>query len=550
MKKFFFFKTVKKLWPFFILSTIIYFFHFYITGIKLNQSLISLFTNYHAQSALVPALKKLGLYILLGTLSYPIPILILSFLLPNLEGNLKLHYFSKIKKYPENFFNAYTVTQISQSIQNLGLSVKEVTSSFFNISGSACCIILGLYQGLITHWMFFALYIFYISITSFVYFVFYNKISSINKQSIIKSKSFLHEIIDIISNNNILCFFNSYNIKNEKINKCQMEERESYKNSLLVTFLSESIYSINISLILQVLLIFISLFLLKKNQINLTQILMLIRMNGFVIGRVSYISKNITQINTSLSMLEESLDVLDSHAEQVTENHKYGNTLLGFTGDIEIKNLTFSYQGKMLFYKVNLRIKPGDRVCIIGASGTGKTTLLKLLIRAIEPPAGTIFIDGHDVLTLDSLWLKHQIGFVLQNNTLFHDTVFNNIKLYRDIPDQNVIEAAMSANIHDFIMEKPMGYDTIIDPNNSKSTFSGGQLQRICIARSISHRPSMIIGDELTSALDDRTANEVIDNLIQNSKNKTMIFVTHNKAILPKFNKIFCISNGVITNYK
>lgn len=548
MKNNLIFKNLKKVWFAFILSTIIYFLHFYSTGIKLNQSIIGLFGEYNPTISLKPKIIKILIYIGIGTITYFLPLIIMSFSFPKIEKNLKLDYFKKVKHYPESFFNQYTIMQITQSIHNVGLATKELLTTLFDLSGSMICIILILIQGLAIHWIFILIYIIYLLLMILIQGIFGKQIGPLVEEQVTTSKNFLGEITDILSNYNILCFFNSYDIKNEKINTIQNNNTNLYYKNLILSAFSNLLHSLNIGLILQTVMILVSIFLLKRGDISIISILIIFRLNGFMIGRMSQIGRGLNQINNQLAMANEALKILDSVTIQ--PSNKKGNTLLRLDGEIEIRNLTFAHESKILFYNANLKIKPGDRVCIVGDSGSGKTTLLKLMVRAIEPPLGTIFIDGHDICTLDSDWLRRQMGFVFQNNTLFNDTVFNNIKLYRNIPDQDVMDASMHAQIHDVIINKPMGYDTFIDTRNAKNNFSGGQLQRICIARAIAHQPSIIVGDELTSALDDRTANEVIDNLILNSKNKTMIFVTHNKSIMHKFNKIFCISNSIITNIK
>ncbi|MBC7187326.1 MAG: ATP-binding cassette domain-containing protein, partial [Calditrichaeota bacterium] len=194
---------------------------------------------------------------------------------------------------------------------------------------------------------------------------------------------------------------------------------------------------------------------------------------------------------------------------------------------------------------VSLRIKRGQVVAIVGPSGSGKSTLVDLLIRFYDPTAGRILIDGHDLrdVTLESL--RKLLGIVTQETILFNDTVRNNIAYGMDsVAMEKVIAAARAANAHDFIMEMPNGYDTVIGDRGVK--VSGGEKQRLAIARAILRDPPILVFDEATSALDTESeilVQDAIKNLLQG---RTSLVIAHRLSTVRHADRIVVLHDGKI----
>lgn len=235
--------------------------------------------------------------------------------------------------------------------------------------------------------------------------------------------------------------------------------------------------------------------------------------------------------NRVLDLLEEKPQV-----EEVVDGYKGG------LGDIEIKNLSFSYQDEKILDNINLTIKPGEIIGIEGKSGSGKTTLLKLIMRFYDPSAGEILIDHHNIKEWNNETLTKLMSYVTQDTYIFNDSIKNNIKLGKEASDQEVIEACKKANLHEFIITLKDGYDTMI--GSLYQSLSGGQLQRLALARAFLHDTPLILLDEPTSNLDSLNEALVLKALSNNSAGKTIIMVSHRPSSLKICNRIIKIESG------
>ena len=195
---------------------------------------------------------------------------------------------------------------------------------------------------------------------------------------------------------------------------------------------------------------------------------------------------------------------------------------------------------------VSLDVEPGEILGIVGPSGSGKSTLTKLVQRLYVPESGRVLIDGVDLALVDPAWLRRQIGVVLQENLLFNRTIRENIALADpSLPTEAVMAAASMAGAHEFILELPEGYDTLIEERGSN--LSGGQRQRIAIARALITNPRILILDEATSALDAESESVIQTNMRSITRGRTVIIIAHRLSAIRMANRIITMENGAIT---
>lgn len=279
------------------------------------------------------------------------------------------------------------------------------------------------------------------------------------------------------------------------------------------------------------------------------------------IGQLTLLITLITQVQFPLfasSMLIEALQRAqegsrDYFAVMETEpeiKDQPGTKELKVTkGEIEYRNVDFSYQkGQKVLSDIDLQIKPGSKLALVGESGEGKTTIANLLLRFYEPSRGQILIDGQDVAAVTQASLRANIGVVFQDPALFSGTVQENITYGSNrVSVRQLVAAAKAANAHDFIEKLPDGYDTEIGERGVK--LSGGQKQRLAIARAILKNPPILILDEATSSLDSKAEREVQDALERLMSGRTTIIIAHRLSTIAGVDMIAGISGGRVAEF-
>jgi ATP-binding cassette, subfamily B, bacterial HlyB/CyaB len=257
--------------------------------------------------------------------------------------------------------------------------------------------------------------------------------------------------------------------------------------------------------------------------------------------RLSQLWQDFQQIQISVARLG---DILNTSAEPVSQAMA---NLPPPNGQIEIKNITFRYQtdGQDVLKNVSFSIKSGDVIGIVGPSGSGKSSLTKLIQRLYLPQEGQVLVDNVDIAQADPAWLRRHIGVVLQENLLFNRTLHDNIALADpSMPRQQVMRFAKLAGADEFIAKLPQGYDTMIEERGTN--LSGGQRQRIAIARALATDPRILIFDEATSALDYESERIIQNNMREIVKGRTVIIIAHRLAAVRGCNLIIGMVDGRI----
>ncbi|MEA5464424.1 peptidase domain-containing ABC transporter [Leptothoe sp. PORK10 BA2] len=248
---------------------------------------------------------------------------------------------------------------------------------------------------------------------------------------------------------------------------------------------------------------------------------------------------------TALS-LERLSDIID-HPQEQEEEQRSQIPMPDIKGHVRYENLSFRFgaSGPLQLSNINAEFPAGQFVGLVGLSGSGKSTMMKLLPRLYEPNSGRILIDNYDINKVELYSLRRQVGIVPQDSLLFEGTIQENISLTNpEATTDEVIEVAKIACCHEFIMGMPVGYNTRVGERGS--SLSGGQRQRIAIARTILQNPRLLILDEATSALDYDTEAQVSANLMKWSKGRTVFFITHRLGALRTADKILVMDQGSI----
>ncbi len=215
-------------------------------------------------------------------------------------------------------------------------------------------------------------------------------------------------------------------------------------------------------------------------------------------------------------------------------------------GEVRFENVGFAYNpDRQILHDVSFTVPAGKKVAIVGPSGAGKSTISRLLFRFYEPTSGRILIDGQDIRAVAQKSLRRNIGIVPQDTVLFNDTIGYNIRYGRlDASDEEMIEAAKMAQIHDFVMRLPQKYDTLVGERGLK--LSGGEKQRVAIARTILKNPPILLLDEATSALDTMTERQIQAALDKVSENRTTLVIAHRLSTIVDADEIIVLEHGRI----
>lgn len=256
--------------------------------------------------------------------------------------------------------------------------------------------------------------------------------------------------------------------------------------------------------------------------------------------RLAQLWQDFQQVGISVARLG---DILNTPVEAA----KSRLSLPPIHGDVEFENVNFRYRpdGPQIIRGLNLKIGRGEVIGIVGRSGSGKSTLTKLVQRLYVPESGRVKVDGNDLALVDPVWLRRQVGVVLQENVLLNTSVRNNIALVDPgLPMERVIEAAKLSGAHDFIMELTEGYDTEVGEQGS--TLSGGQRQRIAIARALITNPRILIFDEATSALDYESERAIMKNMQLICRNRTVFIIAHRLSTVRMAHRIIAMDKGVV----
>jgi ATP-binding cassette subfamily B protein len=259
---------------------------------------------------------------------------------------------------------------------------------------------------------------------------------------------------------------------------------------------------------------------------------------------INMIANQYSTILTALAGAERIFEILDSSPE--IDEGKEKIDIAAMRGDIEFKDIDFSYvEGEKVLKGLNLSVKAGQKVAIVGATGSGKTTIVNLLTRFYEPDSGTITVDGVDITTIPKADLRRAIAIVLQDTVLFSDTIEKNIKYGREDADDEDMKRAAHTSYADFFIDRlPDGYATELA--ESGSNLSQGQRQLLSISRAVLADPRILILDEATSSVDTRTEMHIQKAMLALMKNRTSLVIAHRLSTIRDADVIVVLNHGVI----
>ena len=462
-----------------------------------------------------------------------------------METDLRTEIFGHYQKLSFNFFDNEKVGQLMSRVtndlfevtelfhhgpENIIISVVKFIGSFLILAGINLKMALAAFS--VTPFMLaFAL-------------VYNRKLNRAYKKNRARIADINAQIEDSLAGVRAVRSFGNEEVEMDKFDEGNQAFLESKKSSYFCMATYQSMMKFFTTLITVVVLV-TGAFLLTSGELEIVDLVtFLLYINTFT-DPIKVLITFTEQLQNGLSGFERFLEILDIEPDIVdAPNAVDAGTL---QGNIEFQDVSFRYQNteENVLAHINLQVKEGEYIALVGSSGAGKSTLCSLIPRFYDVTGGAVRIDGRDIREMTIKSLRRNIGVVQQDVYLFFGTVMDNIRYGKpDATEEEVIAAAKQANAHDFIMSLPEGYNTDIGQRGVK--LSGGQKQRLSIARVFLKNPSILIFDEATSALDNESERIVQESLEKLAKNRTTFVIAHRLSTIHNAEKILVLTeNGI-----
>lgn len=291
--------------------------------------------------------------------------------------------------------------------------------------------------------------------------------------------------------------------------------------------------------------IVIGVYLISKGELSLGGLIATMMLANRAMAPLGQAASLLTQYHNARAALTTLNAIMEQPVERPAEQNFFSRGNL--RGDIEFRKVGFAYPGAdvQALRDVSFHIRAGEHVAILGRVGSGKTTLQRLIVSLYQASEGAILVDGIDVRQLDPAELRHQVGFVPQDATLFYGTLRDNLTLADPMASEEAVERAVKvAELHDFINTHPQGYDMNVGERGE--FLSGGQRKAVALARSIIHEPPLLLLDEVTGSMDHASEAAILKNLRSYAVGKTMLVITHHTALLELVDRIIVLDSGKV----
>ena len=517
---------------------------------NLNEQLNFLIQNLIGKGTQLEQIKRLcimlGVIFLSKNILFYISNLIMAYVQNNVITKIRIKLFQHISTLSLSFFNNNKTAELSSIlIRDIAGMRVAFSQSLQKIIIEPISVISFLFLLFIINFKFTILVIIIIPLSGFFSYKVGQSIRRKSKRSSVQSAGILNIIKETLSNIKIVKIFNLENEENEKF----VKENNKYFNLIFKqSRLSNLLTPINetIGLIVGVLLIwFGGISVLQQGAMSSEDFIKFILLLFAMLQPIRKLANVNVLFQNGIAAAERVFSVFDNH-DKIPES-KNAFKINSFKNSINFKDVNFKYEGQdsLILDNINLEICKGQTVAIVGKSGAGKTTLTDLLPRFYDPISGNIFIDKINLKDLNLKNLRDLYGIVTQNVILFNDTIKNNIiHGNKNASENDINKAVKSANIQDLVQKLDNGLNTYIGENGVK--LSGGEKQRLSIARALIKNPDILILDEATASLDSESEKKVhsaIDNII---KNRTVIIIAHRLSTIINADKILVMNDGKI----
>jgi ATP-binding cassette, subfamily B, bacterial len=350
-------------------------------------------------------------------------------------------------------------------------------------------------------------------------------------------------VVDSVTNHATVRLFASLEHERQRLADAQSRELETVLRANLAME-QVRLFQFSASALLKAGTVVLAVWLWQRGLINVGDFVMAVSLSLLIIAEVRNLSRRFLELFEALGNVAEGVGSIFKPHELPDHDNAAERELT--RGAIEFDNVDFRYaEGANVFSRLSLSIPAGQRVGLVGLSGSGKSTFVSLLLRLYDPQGGTIRIDGHDLHSMTQDSLHRQVGLIPQDPTLFHRSLRENIRYGRmGASDADVEQAARRAHAHEFIQELPEGYDALVGERGVK--LSGGQRQRIAIARVMLKDAPLLVLDEATASLDSLTEQAIQSALDEAMQGKTVVVIAHRLSTIAHLDRILVFSRGQV----
>jgi len=460
-----------------------------------------------------------------------------------MEADIRMTMFAHIQSHSPKYFNEHFSGSLANKIGDMVSTVSVILRSILMLFIPACFVCIativifsqmnGFLALIISIWM--AIHF----ILAGIFTINCRKYSALHGES---RSTLVGKIVDSLTNNFVVNLFFRFRFEKDYVAYYQKDEKT--KNRLTQIYSAKMFTSLSVVYLVEMFVLFgFTIFYWLHGNISTGEVVQLFYTIFNLTMVIWIIADKAPELFQSLGIAKQALSVMQDPQDVLDLPHAMGLSIK--RGEIVFENVSFFYGERQIFQKLNLRIAAGEKVGLVGYSGAGKSTFVNLILRFFSVGQGRILIDGQDIahVTLESL--REQIALIPQDPILFHRSLEENIRYGRlEASQSEVIEAARLAHCDEFIKKFPGEYNAMVGERGTK--LSGGEKQRIAIARAMLIKAPILILDEATSALDSVTEQYIQDSLEKLMANRTTIVVAHRLSTLSKMDRILVFDQGKI----
>ncbi|MBO0576014.1 peptidase domain-containing ABC transporter [Clostridium botulinum] len=469
---------------------------------------------------------------------------LLIYLGQNMDIPLMLGYYEHVINLPMNFFGTREVGEIISRFNDASKIRDAISGATLTMMIDSLMVIIGGIFLYTSNSLLFGITIIPIVLYIIIVWVFNKPLEEVNRSVMEDNAKLTSYLVESLNGVETIKAFNAEGEVNLETEKRFISLIKSVFKNGFINNLHGSIKG-SVKAIFGIVILWVGTYEVLKGAMSIGQLISFNALLAYFLDPIENIINLQPQLQTAVVAGERLGEILDLELEKSIDEEKKikPQSLLG---NIEFKNVDFRYGTRKLILKdINMNINPSERIALVGESGSGKTTLAKLLMNFYQCEKGEILINTYNIKDINTETLRDKIAYISQETFLFNGTIKENLSLGNPyITYEEIIEACKRAQIHDFINSLPLRYNTLVEENGSN--FSGGQKQRLSIARAILKKPQILIMDEATSSLDSITERAIENTMNEFSEGITTIIIAHRLSTIRRCNTIYVLDKGEI----